>query len=296
VSLATVTYFLAAGALSTALDGFVVINVRYTHQPSPLSHPQQTWTMLWKNYHSSLLLVIGGLVAVVALGVRAVPAARRPTVSPVARRLTVVSAGGVAGSLWTLKAMNGAPDLFVLLPFAAVGLAGTTVVLLSHLPRRTALVGATALVCVGVVAAGVQSVTTRDDRLDAQRADALAVLGSQSPDAVVVSLNAPAVLAIAERSNPSPYQYFSSSVQHYLDGTYPGGMEGFIADLQRDRPTIVAVGTTLRGLWPYGWLTRDYVRIGSGVGVSWYVARAAGPAAIERAELAHAQVMQQYRH
>jgi hypothetical protein len=295
VTLATVVYFWAAGALSRAFDGFVLINVRYTHQPSPLSQPHDTWTMLWDSYHASLLLAIAGIVAVVVLGVRAVPVARRPTVSPAARRISLVSAGGLFGTLWTLKAMNGAPDLFVLLPFAAVGLAGTALILLSHVPRRVAVSGTVALVCLGVLVAGVESVTTRDLRLDAQRADTLAVLGSQSPDAVVVSLNAPQVLAISGRDNPSPYQYFSSSVVRYLEATYPGGFRSLITGLERDRPTIVAVGTTLHGLWPYGWLTRDYVLIGRGVGVSWYVARAAGAAAIDSARLAHLRVMSHYR-
>jgi hypothetical protein len=290
-SLAAACYFLAAGALGSAYAGFVVINVGYTHQPSPLVHPVATWSLLWSSYQASLLLAVLGLVALTILGVRAVPVARRPTVSPVARRLAVVTAGGVVGTIWTLLAMNGPADLFVLLPFAALGVTGAALVALSHVPRRTALTGAVALVCVAVAFAATQSVTSRDHRLDPQYADALAVLGSQAPDAVVVSINAPQVLALAERSTPTRFQYFSDSVERYLGGTYPGGMRGFIRSLQRQRPTIVALGSTFRGLWPYGWLTRDYVRIGAGIGVSWYIARAAGPDAIAAARAAHLGAM-----
>ena len=38
-SLVTVVYFLGAGALSRAIDGFIVINVRYTEQPSAADPP-----------------------------------------------------------------------------------------------------------------------------------------------------------------------------------------------------------------------------------------------------------------
>jgi hypothetical protein len=290
-SLATVCYFLAAGALGRAYAGFVVINVGYTHQPSPLAHPGDTWPLLWNTYGVPLLVAIAGMVALVVLGIRAIPVARRPTVSPVARRLTVTAAGGAVGTVWTLLAMNGSADLFVLLPFAALGVTGAVLVALSHLPRRAAFTGAVAVMCLAVGYAGVWSVTSRDHRLELERADVNAVLRSQPPDAVIISINAPQVLAIAQRSTPVRFQYFSADVERYLDGTYPGGMRGYIQGLQRHRPTIVALGSTFRGLWPYGWLTRDYVRIGTGVGVTWYVARAAGPAAIDRARLAHTEAM-----
>ena len=181
--------------------------------------------------------------------------------------------------------MNGSADLFVLLPFAALGVAGAALVALSHLPRRAALTGAVALVCLAVVVrrrrvghdAGTTGWTLERADIDG---------GPGQPAARRRDRQHQRAPGAGHRRAQPPrraYQYFSASVQRYLDGTYPGGMQGYIQGLQRDRPTIVAVGSTFRGLWPYGWLTRDYVRIGGGVGVSWYVARAAGQAAIDRA-------------
>jgi hypothetical protein len=292
---AAVTYFLGAGALSRAFDGFVVVNVRYTEQPSALAHPGATWSTLWASYGVTLPLALAGLAALLALGVRACPSARRPTASPIPRRLVSVATGALAASLWTLTAINGAADLFVLLPFAALGVAGTVVAAADRLPRRAALAAVAAVTCLGVFAAGTESVTTRDDRLLAQRADVAAVLGALPADADLVTLNAAQVLAISGRTSPTPYQYFSDNILRYLVAEYPGRMRGFLTHLERLDPTVVAVGSTFRGLWPYGWLTRDYVRIGTGAGVSWYISRGVGPAVIARARLAHHQALRPYR-
>ena len=73
------------------------------------------------------------------------------TVSPVARRLVVTAAGALVGTAWTLLAINGGPDLFVLLPFAALGIAGVVLLLLGRMPRRAALAGAAVVVSLGVV-------------------------------------------------------------------------------------------------------------------------------------------------
>jgi hypothetical protein len=293
-SLATFSYFLGAGALSQAVDGFILINVRYTQQPSALTHPRAAWQMLWLAYHWTLPLAIAGLAALLVLGVRAVPFARRPTVSPVARRLVVTTSGALVGTGWTLLAINGGPDLFVLLPFAALGIAGVALLLLGRLPRRAALAGAAAVVSLAVVIAGVMSVTTRDDRLLAQRADVDAVLGTQPPTATVVALSAPEVLALSGRQSPVPYQIFSGTMERYLAGTYPGGMPGFMATLRDLRPTFVVVGSTFHGYWPYPWLQRGYSRIGGGATFTWYLRRSAGHDALIRARIAHDEALEAF--
>ena len=81
---------------------------------------------LWHDYQASLLLVVAGLVALLVLAGRAAPYAVLPAgaAPTVAWRLTAVGAGGLAGMVWTVCVVNGGPDLFVVLPFAALGVAG----------------------------------------------------------------------------------------------------------------------------------------------------------------------------
>src|SRR5262249_41340869 len=142
--------------------------------------------------------------------------------------------------------------------FAAVGLAGTAVLVLGRLPRRVAVSAAAALVGLGLVVAGTESVTTRDDQLVVQRADVDAVLGTQPSDATVVSLSAPQVLALSGRTSPVPYQIMTTNQERYLDGTYPGGLAGFLDTLVDIHPTFVAVGRSFREDWPDDWLRADF--------------------------------------
>jgi hypothetical protein len=291
-SLATVGYFLSAGALRQAVDGFIVVNVRYTTQPSALTQPGLVWSFLWSAYDWTLVLVIGGLVALLGLAVHALARARRPAASPAARGLVVAGTGALAGTVWTLSVVNGGPDLFELLPFAALGVAGVADLLLGRVPERAAVVGAAVLVSVAVVAAGIESVTTRDDRLLEQRADVSAVLGTQPHGATVVTIDAPGVLALAGRTSPVPYQIFSVSMVRYLEATYPGGIAGFVATLQHLKPTFVVVGSSFYGHWPYRWLHEHYKRVGGGNDqFVWYLRRGAGHAALIRARVAHDEAL-----
>ena len=293
-SLVTVVYFLGAGALSRAIDGFIVINVRYTEQPSLLTRPRQIAFTLWSAYHWTLPLALVGLVALTVLGARAIPAARRPTVSPTARRQVMCAAGALVGTIWTVLVVNGGPDLFVLLPFAALGVAGTVLLVLDRLPRRAAVSGAAAVVAIGVVAAGVESVATRNDDLVLQRADVEAVLATQPSDATVASLSAPQVLALSGRRNPTPYQIMSKTQQRYLEATYPGGMAGLLQTLEDAHPTFVVVGVSAHAGWAADWLRTDYRRVGGNDGWRWYLARSAGADAQFRARVAHDEVMAAY--
>jgi hypothetical protein len=295
-TLAAVCYFVAADALSQAIQGFVVVNVGYAQQPSALTSPGPIASKMWDGYHWTFPLAIAGLVLLLVLGARAALTLRRPTASPTAPRLVICTAGALVATAWTLLVVNGAPDLFVVLPFAALGLAAAAVLLAGRLRRGVARPGIVVVVGLSVLVAGVHSVTTRDDGERLQRADVQAVLGTQPADAVVVSLSAPQVLALSGRDSPVPYQIMSETQQRYLDATYPGGMPGFLDHvLVGLQPTFVVVGSSFRSLWHVPWLDTDYWKIGSGSHWTWYLNRSAGRAALLRARSAHDRVMAAYR-
>jgi len=291
-SVATVCYFLGTGALHQAIQGFIVVNVEYAQQPSALTNPSAIGSKMWEAYHWTFPLAIAGLVALFVLGGRAVVTLRRPAASTLTRRLVVCTAGAVVGTVWTLLVVNGGPDLFVVLPFAALGLAESARLLAGRLHHRVAQVGIVAVVCLGVIVAGVHTVTTRDDGYRLQRADVAAVLGTQPPDALVVSLSAPQVLAFSGRDSPVPYQIMSETQQRYLDATYPGGMTGFLEHvLVGLQPTFVVVGGSFRSRWSTSRLDNDYWRVGTGSNWTWYLSKSAGREALLRARSARDRVM-----
>lgn len=293
-SVVTLGVFAVAGATRTAIDGFITVNLLYTKQPSALSAPGHTWHVLWSSYHLSLILLVLGLAASLVLTVVSIPGVLPSVVepSPEARLLVVTGLAGAVATVWTVSVVNGGPDLFVLLPFAALGLTGSVVRLSRALPDRAGELLTAGIVVAGVALAVVTARVTTSDLLRQQRADVAAVLRTQPADATVMSLDAPQVLALARRTNPTSYQLFNGNMIRYLDHDYPGGLRGYRHLIARTRPTFIVVGGQSRGAhWTEGFLARDYWRIGNGASWSWYLSRAAGPAARDRAHAANQRVM-----
>jgi hypothetical protein len=268
-------WFAATGDLRLAVQGFVVVNAEYTRQPSLLADPGSVGAILWRGYHGSLLLAPAGLLALFVLAARAVPGAVRGEAREL--RLAAVGAAALAGTAWTAAVINGAPDLFELLPFAALGLAGAAVRLAAALRPTAARAVVAAVTLVAVTAAGAEAVATRSDVLERERADVAAVVAAAPPGATVLSINTPEVLALAGRANPSRYQVFDRAMDGYLQHTWPGGLAGYARWVARTRPTLIAC-THGQQSWPDRVLRRDYWYAGRGPAWDWYVSRSAGRA------------------
>ena len=122
----TALYYLLHDNLRLAADGFLLVNAEYTRQPSLLGAPHRTWQVLWDGYHWSLGVLVAGLVGLVVTA-----AVTRPRQVP----LLAVGAAAAVGTAWTVAVVNGAPDLFVLLPFGALGVAAVVVRTAALLPH-----------------------------------------------------------------------------------------------------------------------------------------------------------------
>ncbi|WP_151084689.1 hypothetical protein [Nocardioides cynanchi] len=291
---AFVVWFALAGSLRQAFDGFVLVNLLYTSQPSAITQPGPTWSMLWAEYHGTLVVALLGLVAMLGLAAAALPAVVRRSAgerSPGPGRVLAVGTGCLAGCLWTLAVINGGPDLFVLLPLAALGLAGLGVLLVERLPRRIGSVAVAAAVCLAVGVAGVEAVSTRNDGLLLQRADVRALLATQPAGATLLSVDAPAVPAIADVTSIWPWQLFDARMLRFLAHTQPGGLSGLAHRFAAARPTFVVTAPHYPAAWPQGVLRRDYWNVGHGPGWTWYLSRTAGRAAFQRAQAANTSAM-----
>jgi hypothetical protein len=273
-----VALFWLTDALHAALGGFLVINVFDTRQPSPLLEPGPSTHLLWHAYGPSLLLVPVGIIGLAVLAVRDQDA-------------RICAAGGLGATGWSLAVLNGAPDLFVVLPFAAVGVAGLALAVARHLPARTGYAVLVTAVVGAVVVGGIESVVTRSDKLDVQEADVAGVLATEPSAAGVLSIDSPELLALSGRSNPTPYQLFTPTMQRYLHSALPGGMRGYAREVAALQPTFVAVGERFRGRWPDRLLTQDYRRVGRGPGWTWYLNRDVGAAAFDLARNANQAVV-----
>ena len=272
----TVGCYAAVGAFDIFWDDFFLINARYTQQISLVTNPDEAWRMLVEGYGPSLALFLTGLAAITVLAVLALRPTpdRRDTV-----RVNLLATGAilVAGVAWSLRAFNGFPDAFIMLPPAALGIGGLVAGLASRVSLRTAVL-ATAAWTVAATAIGASyAISTRDDTLDEQRASVDAVLDVLPPDARILSVEAPQPLVLAHQRNLSRLQLFGNGLIDYVDDTWPGGRDGYGRWIGRQKPTLIALGN--HGTVP-DWLDptldRGYHRVGTSIGWDWYVHKGVG--------------------
>ncbi|NPD03354.1 hypothetical protein HN031_01480 [Nocardioides sp. zg-1308] len=278
-TLVFVAGFALAGALPEALDGFIRIHLTATYQPGLTEEWDETWEAFRIAFGFATYPFLAGLVL---LPLVTVPSAwrlvRRSTRLPDRTgdvALVAATAGEVAGLVWSYRTFNGWADALVLVPFAALGLAGALALVARALPGR---VGAAVPVaaCLALLAGGLAYVfEDHEPVLTAQRAEVDAVL-DVLPDATMVSIEAPQPLVLAHRVNPSQHQMFRLGLETYVDDTWPGGLEGYADWIAERSPDIVAVGGGARYDWLMPVLDADYVEIGTTTGWYWFVDRDLG--------------------
>jgi hypothetical protein len=261
-------WFAATGSLRTAIDAFLLINIRYTTPDPVLPRLDEAWQDLRVAYGVSLWLLIGGLVALVVLSLAVVRrSARAQGSSSVV--LAAFALGATVGLAWNLHEYDAWPDLFPLLPFAAVGVAGVFAALTRRMAPSRAFVVAVVLCVVATGTAVEESVTTRDERLTIQRESVTAVLAEAPAHASIISVEAPQALVLTRRTNPTRHQMFSSGLQDYLDDIWPGGLDGFRRGIVDARPDLVVFGDPVSNNWRRA-IDPEYVYIGSAPDWSWY--------------------------
>jgi xanthosine utilization system XapX-like protein len=210
-----------------------------------------------------------------------VPALRRPMRrDPANVSVVAVGATTLVGLVWTLQVYSGWPDVFVLLPLAAIGIGGLAGEVTARLTRRTAVAATLTWVVAAVTVAGAYSVTERHHELDLQSDSVDAVLGELPPDASMLSIEAPQPLVLTGATNPTQYQMFVSGLYRYVDDIWPGGLAGFAEWVGRQRPTVIAVGRYEVPYWLEDTMARSYRRVGAAPNWVWYVHRSVGPAVL----------------
>ena len=273
-AVACLVYFALVGALRDALDAFLLINVRYTEPDPLLAKLGENADDLWAAYGVSVWLLLAGSVAllVISFVLGREKVARGLPSTPV---LGAFALALVFGLLWNLKDYDAWPDLFPLLPLAAVGIGALFVTATHRLSRRSAMLVAGALLVAMTATAVRGSVTTRDDRLVTQRESVAAVLGELPPSATVTSIEAPQPLVLARLTNPTRHQMFSGGLPLYVDDTWPGGLEAFRRQLVEQPTTLIAIGDKMSRTWGEG-IAPDYQYIGEAPGWYWYARASLG--------------------
>jgi hypothetical protein len=273
-------WYAVDGHLRDFLDCFVLIHVRYTEQEGFQSEPDIIWQEVQDAYGPSLWMLIGGGIALVLACVRILLSAERRA-DPGRRLLLACGAGLTVGFLWSLRAFNGWPDAFFVLPMCLLGVGEVARAVNSRVPARVAVALVAAWTVVATAGAVNFSWTGRSDVLAEQQASVDAVLGVLGDDVEITSIEAPQPLVLTGKTNPTQHQMFNLGLENYVDDTWPGGLPGFAEDVRQDRPTLIAVGT-LRPTWLLPVLDEDYWKVSTTPGWTWYVHESVGRRTYER--------------
>ena len=278
-----VVWFALAGSLRASVDAFVVINYRYTTPDPLLPMLDEKWEALQVAYDFSVWLLLGGVAVLLLHAVWQLfrwVARRRAPVEETATVMVAFAVGAAAGLAWNIKEYDAWPDLFPLLPFAALGI-GLVFALLRPLLTTPVAVGTVVVLAVVATVLSVEeSVTTRDHRLVAQRESVERVLDAV-PDATITSVEGPQPLVLGKLRNPTRHQMFRSGLQDYLDDEWPGGLEGFRRDIVERGTTLVTLGDPVSNRWRAA-VEPEYVYVGSAPDFYWYARADLGERTIAR--------------
>ena len=273
--------FALAGAMTEFLDGFVLINRRYTQQSGLLSAPGETVEFLIEGFGVSLLLILAGLLAVMVIAaMRATEAFRGREARD--RAVLGIGAATLAGIVWSLFVLNGWADLVVLLPAAAVGVGAVAAEVQARVPERVAVPILVTWSVTCLLAALISSFTNREHVLDQQRTEVAGMFAAVPSDATVMSVGGPQPLVLTHRTNPIRHQMFLTGLNEYVDDTWPGGLEGLADGIREEEPTFITVDHPGWYSWLAPTLEEEYVDVGTTPGdFTWYVHRSVGPETVE---------------
>lgn len=262
-ALASLCFWLV-GAFGAFLDGFVLVNARYT--PNQEFGLGRSWPDLVTYLGPSLVVALVGLAGLLLAGVLALalPRLRHEPQTPV---LVALLTGTLGGLFWSWRDFDGLSDTLIVLPGAALGTAALIWLLRCTLPAPVGVVVQTTSAAICLVLAVTYSATTRSDRATDQRAAVAACLEVLPDGASMAAINAPQPLVLAGLTNPTDIQSTGNGIEDYIEDR-PGGLEGFLATTKAAEPSMIAVGTPATETWIRR-LGPEYVRVGRGPGWQW---------------------------
>jgi hypothetical protein len=244
----TLAGFWLAGALDAFVEGYWTVNASYTQQSGAFGRPDRVLDALYEGLGWTTVPVLVGCVLSLGLGISAFwfrrTAPRRATDTAA---LAVATAGTVT---WCGIAFNQAPDGLSLYPLAALGLGGAVGALAhvvrragSPLPRQLLVVAVAGWVAICAVLTFDHTASRRSDELVDQRALAEGVMRHLPEDATVFSFEATQPLVLTRSTSISRFVLFDHGMSDYVATLRPGGLNGYVAWLLRERPDVVFMST-----------------------------------------------------
>lgn len=246
--LPTGAYFALHGALDDMLNATVLFQLRYRELPSLITAVSDSVFALGRvvlvNYHASLMPIFIGLATVVYMLVARAPFSRsvrdllsRDPFAPILVTFPIPL-------LYSVMDFQGASDFYWILPYVAIGF-GKFLDLAARTAETEAVPAWTRRLFVPGVSIALltlafgNTIAARDSGLDAQERAAFEIEHRLGKDTRLLVVDAPEVLVLLRRVNPTRYVRIGDDIDRMLDATTPGGFSAWIRGLEAYRPDVI---------------------------------------------------------
>ncbi len=161
--------------------------------------------------------------------------------------VAVVVVTGLVEVGYAVSDFQGYPDLYPLLPYAALGLGGAVaaaVRLLDDARSRTVATGVALMVLAVLTAYSAASFSNdeaNDDGLKDQRAAGCVVERMMTRGSTLFALGDSAPSVVTHRRNPSRFIFLSSGVDSWKIRHTTGGFDGWTAQIQAAGPSVIVL-------------------------------------------------------
>jgi hypothetical protein len=246
-------YFAYKRALGAFIEGAVLFNLKHLdRQPgSFFEHIAAAIGVVFRGYPLTAIPIFIGMFAILVIYVWRFKANNGGAgrLLSMDRFAAVLITFPLLGVL-SLTDFQGCPDLFVFLPYTAIGFGWLLHLALRSMSMTVGPVGhrvVFVLLCATLLGTAVAyHRITRERGLVEQRRLAQEIESEFGRDCPIISIGAPELLVLLERTNPNPYVFIASGIDKRIDATTPGGFEGWLQQLAEHDPCVIAVGGVAR--------------------------------------------------
>ena len=262
-------YFWSQGALYEFIDGALLFNLLYLERVpyTLLFHIIRPIRMVYIGYTFMALPIFLGFFTIFLMYMWRVRLYQSSLLDFIRKdHFAALLLSFAAFVIWSLWDFQGYPDLYVLLPYAALGFGWLLYLVLQNLPEikesRTILQKVYfLLLCIILLSSAALNYRMRSENgLVEQLQWAQQVEAQYGTDAKLISIGVPQILVLLHRTNPNPYVWINQGVDNKINADTPGGFEGWIEELERYDPDVIVFGRTTGKFIPMltDWLQSSY--------------------------------------
>jgi hypothetical protein len=237
---ATGLYFLLTGALGDFVQAAFAFPVTGLHRTPEtlgqrLGHIAAT---VHDHYQGDVVQFWAGLALLPLLAAAAMW--RRRFRDPL---VTLVLPTFAAIAVFSAIDFQGYPDVYPLLPYAALGIGGTVALVLRRLrlpALRPVAIAATAVIA-AIAWTQFSSDPAAGDVLAGQQAEAGQIQRLAGRHGTIYALGDPTPLVLTDRPSPSRFVFLASGVAAWEIARTPGGFPGWMREIQASHPAVIVV-------------------------------------------------------